>query len=229
MTEVKDREFVVPGDVIVSSMEYVPGRNCFRDGESICSKRLGLVHVDNRTITVVPLSGPYVPQFKDMVIGKVEDVHTNGWFVDIDSTVSAYLPISGVKGFIKSGTDLSRIFNVDDILYTQISSCTKQGINLSMLDIRARKLFGGKLVNIQSVKVPRLIGKQGSMISLIKQKTECNISVGQNGLVWIQGDNADVVTKVVKKVEKESHLEGLTDKIEKLLEDEMKSSKKESV
>jgi exosome complex RNA-binding protein Rrp4 len=44
MTELlkKEREFVIPGDEIVKSMEFLPGRNCFRDGDSIYSKKLGL-------------------------------------------------------------------------------------------------------------------------------------------------------------------------------------------
>lgn len=214
----QDHDFVVPGDKIVTSIEYLPGRNCFRDGESVYSKRLGIVSVENHVLSVVPLAGVYNPMMGDMIIGEVEDVHTSGWFINIDTPNSAYLPLSGVRGFIRSGTDLAKIYNVGDLIYAKVISCTRQGISVSMQDPRARKLFGGKVLNISPVKVPRLIGRQGSMISLIKRKTGCNVIVGQNGVVWIQGEKDTLVTEVVNKIDREAHIEGLTDRVEKFLE-----------
>ncbi len=212
-----EREFVVPGDKIVSSMEFLPGKNCFRDGESIFSKRLGVVHLENHVISVVPLSGGYMPQIGDMVIGEIEDVQANGWFVSLEAPYSSYLSLSGVRGYIRQGTDLTKIYNVGDLIYVKIVSVSKQGVGLSMQDDRARKLNGGKVILVEPVKVPRVIGKQGSMISLIKRKTGSNIIVGQNGIIWLQGGDETLATTVIKMVERESHKEGLTDTIEKFL------------
>ena len=217
----QDHDFVVPGDKIISSIEYIPGRNCFREGDSIYSKRLGIVNVENHVISVVPLAGVYTPQMGDMIIGEVEDVHTAGWFINIDTPGSAFLPLSGVRGFIRSGTDLARIYNVGELLYAKVFTCTRQGINISMQDPRARKLFGGKVINISPVKVPRLIGRQGSMISMIKARTGCNVIVGQNGVVWIQGEKDALVTEVVNKIDREAHIEGLTERIEKFLDNNL--------
>ncbi len=217
----QDHDFVVPGDKVISSIEYIPGRNCFRDGDSIYSKRLGIVNIENHVISVVPLAGIYTPQMGDMIIGEIEDIHTAGWFINIDTPFSAFLSLSGVRGFIRSGTDLSKIYNVDDLIYAKVVSCTKQGISLSMQDTRARKLFGGKLLNISPVKVPRLIGRQGSMISMIKSMTGCNVIVGQNGVVWIHGEKDTLVTEVINKIDREAHIEGLTDRVEKFLQDNL--------
>jgi len=213
----QEREFVVPGDKIVSSMEYLPGKNTFRDGDSIYSKRLGIVHLENHVISIVPLSGGYNPQIGDMVIGEIEDAQANGWFVNLEAPYSSYLSLSGVRGYIRQGTDLTTIYNVGDLIYVKIVSVSRQGIGLSMQDDRARKLAGGKVINVEPVKVPRVIGKQGSMISLIKRQTGSNIVVGQNGIVWIQGGDENLATTVIKMVEMESHKEGLTDMIEKFL------------
>ncbi len=222
-----ERDFVVPGDEIVNSMEFLPGRNTFRDGNSIYSKRLGLVHVENHVVSIVPLSGGYIPLVGDMVIGEVTDVQSNGWIINIDSAYDAYLPLSGVRQFIRQGTDLSKIYAIGDIVYAKVSVASGNSLNVSLQDIRARKLVGGKLMQISPVKVPRLIGKQGSMISLVKERTGCNIYVGQNGIIWVFGDNYDLVTEVLRKIEKESHHEGLTDSIQKLLEE--KGIKKQEV
>src|SRR3989338_2389582 len=190
--EGKEREFVVPGDEIIKSMEYLPGRNCFRDGDSIYSKRLGIIHIENRVISVIPLVGSYVAEMGDIVIGEVEEIQSSGWIININTANSAYLPLSGVRGFIRSGTDLSRIYNFGDLLYTKILSGGKQSLAITMQDIRCRKLLGGKIMEIDPTKVPRLIGKKGSMISMIKEKTGCSIFVGQNGVVWLKGENEDV-------------------------------------
>jgi exosome complex component RRP4 len=215
----KEREFVIPGDRIVKSMDYLPGRNCFREGDSIYAKRLGIVSVNNRVISVIPLNTVYIPKFGDMVIGEVVDIQENGWIVNIDSPCNAYLPLSGVREFIDTTkTRLSSVYAVGDLIYAKISQVTDSDhVQLSMKDMMSRKFRGGRLVRINPAKVPRLIGKQGSMIKLIKDKTECRISVGQNGPVWLEGGKEDMAIKAIYLVEEESYIDGLTDKVSELL------------
>lgn len=217
--EKKDKTVVLPGDRIIESMEYLPGRNCFRDGDSIISKRLGLAHFKGHVIEVVPLSGMYVPEIGDMVIGEVEEVQHAGWVVDINSPYQAFLPLSGVAEFIDPAkTDMSKIYKKGDMIYGKISLVSPaKSIHISMQAPKTRKFTGGRMLRISPVKVPRLIGKQGSMINLIKDKTGCMISVGQNGLIWLQGEHEELAARAIEEIEKKSHIEGLTDHIEKML------------
>ena len=57
------------------------------------------------------------------------------------------------------------------------------------------------------------------MISLIKTKTNCEVTIGQNGLVWMKGtpEGEMQAEQAIRLVEKKSHLEGLTDKVEAFL------------
>jgi exosome complex component RRP4 len=215
----KEKDVVLPGDSIVDSMDYLPGRNCFREGSSIVSKRIGLVYFKNRVIEVVPLAGMYMPEPEDMVIGVVENVERNGWAININSPYQAFLPLSGVREFIDPmKTDLSKIYGSGDVIYGKVTMVSPaKNIHVSMQDVKTRKFSEGRIVKISPVKVPRLIGKQGSMINLIKNKTDCRISVGQNGLVWLQGEKETLAVKAIKTIEKRSHTDGLTDYIEKLL------------
>ncbi len=66
------------------------------------------------------------------------------------------------------------------------------------------------------------------MIKLIKDATECRITVGQNGLCWIQGEpeNEMLAAETIKLVEEKAHTEGLTDEISKFLEKKTKGKKK---
>ncbi len=215
-----EKEVVLPGDSIIESMDYLPGKNTFRDGNAIVSKRIGLVYFKGRVIEVIPLAGVYTPNVGDMVIGEVKEVQHSGWIVDVCSPYEAFLPLSGVREFVDPGKmDMSRIYAKGDIIYGKISLVSPaNSIHITMQDQKARKFDGGRVVKINSVKVPRLIGKMGSMINLIKDKTGCRISVGQNGLVWLQGENENLAVKVIKTIEEKSHSEGLTNYIEKLLE-----------
>jgi exosome complex component RRP4 len=218
--ETRERKVVLPGGRIVESIEYLPGRNCFRDGNSIYSKRLGVVYYRGRVIDVVPLSGKYMPEIDDMVIGTVEEVQYSGWIVNINSPYKAFMPLSGVRGFIDPArTDISKIYGIGDLIYAKVMDVTPmKDIKISMKDPSTRKFENGRMVRISPVKVPRVIGKQGSMITMIKDKTGCRISVGQNGVIWIQGEKENLAARVIMEIEENSQISGLTDHISKLLD-----------
>jgi len=213
-----NRDFVVPGAEIVKSMDYVPGRNCFRDGESIIAKRLGLASIDGRVASVIPLSGVYIPRIGDMVIGKIAEIQSSGWILNINSCFDAYLPLSNVNEFIDTKrTPLDKYYAIGDVLYVKVVVVNGDSIHVSMQDSRSRKLYGGRITTISSAKVPRLIGKNGSMINLIKEGTNSRIRVGQNGFVFIEGGDINLAIKAIDLIEDMSHTDGLTDKISDIL------------
>jgi exosome complex component RRP4 len=90
-----------------------------------------------------------------------------------------------------------------------------------------RKLIGGRIISVNPYKVPRIIGKMGSMVNLIKDHTKCIITVGQNGLIWINGEpkNELIAVNTIRKIEREAHTSGLTDKIKEYLEKSYKNEK----
>jgi len=117
-----------------------------------------------------------------------------------------------------SRTDISRFFDKDDVIFCKISKVTKgKTIQVTMRDYGSKKLYGGIIIKIIPSKIPRIIGKGGSMIQLIKDKTKCDIYTGQNGVVWIRGDNKTKAIEAILTIERESHIVGLTEKIEKML------------
>ena len=55
------------------------------------------------------------------------------------------------------------------------------------------------------------------MINLIKEKTGCNITIGQNGWVWVKGQSIDseiLARKAVEFVATQINVLGLTEKME---------------
>ncbi|MBS3113575.1 RNA-binding protein [Candidatus Woesearchaeota archaeon] len=219
---VKDKDISVPGETLAVGMDILPGMGTYRDGEKIIANRLGLAMIEGRTIKLIPLSGRYIPKTGDTVICKVIDVGFNGWRLDTNSAYSAMLSMKDATSeFIARGANLTQYYDLGDYIVCKIVNVTSQKlIDVTMKGPGLRKLKGGRVIEVDSNKVPRIIGKQGSMVIMIKDATNCNISVGQNGLIWIDGEpmNELLAIQTIRKIEKESHLSGLTDKIKEFLD-----------
>ena len=217
---VKDKDIVVPGEVLAVGMDFLPAGGAFREGEKIVSSQLGLVNISNRLIKLIPLTGKYLPKKGDTVIGKVVTMTFSNWFIDIGCQNEGVMSLRDTSEFIDKGADLSQYYNFGDVVIAQVAKVTRGAIDLTMRGPGLRKLAPGKLVKVTPSKVPRIIGKEGSMITLIKDKTECKIIVGQNGVVWIQGTpEAEMLAyQAIKLIQEKAHMEGLTDEISKFLE-----------
>jgi exosome complex component RRP4 len=221
-----EKEVVLPGELIEEKKGRKVGNGTYFEGEKVFAKVLGIPRVDENEITVIPLSGVYLPSAGDKIIGVVETVEISGWMIEINSPYTAFLPLSeGVAGFVDTQrADLSRHYDIGDVIFCRVSRVTKnKTTQVSMREIgygreeEFIKLFGGIVVKVTPSKVPRIIGKGGSMITLIKNKTKCDIVIGQNGLVWIRGEDKAKAIEAILTIEKESHTTGLTERIEKML------------
>ena len=221
---VKNKDIAVPGEILAEGMDNLPGEGTYRDGEKIVAGRLGLVMVDGRAIKLIPLSGRYIPKTHDTIIGNVEDITFSGWRIDTNSAYSAMLSMKdATSDYIARGADLTKYYDLGDYVVCEVVNVTSQKlIDVSMKGPGLKKLDGGRVIKVNPNKVPRIIGKQGSMVSMIKDATGCRIVVGQNGLVWIDGDPKGELTvvKTIQKIEEESHTTGLTDRIKEFLENE---------
>ena len=218
----KDKDLVVPGDVLAEGMDYLPSGGAIREGDKIVANHLGLVSLDKRFIKVISLTGKYVPRRGDTVIAEVVDMGFSGWYLNIGGPYEASLMMRDVAEFVERDSDLSQIFNFGDIVIAKVDKVIRyKNINLTTKGPGLRKITGGRIISIIPSKVPRVIGKQGSMVQLIKDQTGCNIIVGQNGRVWIEGKNSEEefrATEAILKIQEESHTDGLTDKIKAFLE-----------
>ncbi len=220
---VTERDVVIPGEVLAEGMDFLPGDNTYRDEDKIYAKIMGLVNVSGRVVRITPLAGPYVPKIGDKIIGRVTDITMSGWRVDTATAYSAFLNVKdATTRFVKKEEDLSQILAIEDYIVVNIVNVTSQNlIDLTMKEPGLYKITGGRVIRVNAQKVPRVIGKQGSMISMIKQKTGCEITVGQNGLIWVKGtpENEHRTELAIKLVEEKSHLEGLTERVGKFLEE----------
>ena len=224
---VNEKDIAVPGEDLAEGMDYLPALGTYRDKEAIVASYFVFVSISGRLVKVIPLSGRYNPRRDDIVIGMVADMTFSNWFVDVDYATEAVLSSKETGEYVQRGTDLSQIYGIGDYIIARVMGVSKQkAIDLSMRGPGLRKITNGRIIKVDSVKVPRIIGKEGSMISLIKEKTGCRIMVGQNGKIWIQGDDIKkerVAVTAINMINEKPHINGLTDKIKEFLEKELKN------
>ncbi len=216
------RKAVIPGEVIKEDENSLPGEWTEKKGNKIIALRYGLAEEVGRLIKVIPLSGPYQPRKGNIVIGQVELITFNGWIIDIRTFENAFLPLSEIPRYINKES-MEDILDIGDTVIAKVRNVGKRGVELSLKSRGLGRVEEGIIFKINSNKVPRVIGKEGSMINLIKKNTECDIIVGQNGFIWVKGDSIEkelLAKKAIMFVAEKSHITGLTEEIIKWFEKE---------
>jgi exosome complex component RRP4 len=216
------RKVVIPGEEITSEEGYLPGEYTEKRGSSIVSLRYGLAEESNKLVKVIPLSGAYIPRRGNVVIGKVELLTGNGWVFDIGGADNGFLSLNEVPRYVNQNA-MDEVFRIGEMAVLKIWNIGPKGIDLSIKSRGLGRMDEGIVFKVNPNKVPRIIGKEGSMIKLIKDNTNCDITVGQNGFVWIAGDNVDdelFAKKTIEYVVENSFVEGLTENVEKWFEEQ---------
>ncbi|MBR9706300.1 RNA-binding protein [Candidatus Pacearchaeota archaeon] len=217
-TNKKQRKIVIPGEIIVSAEDHLPGDFTRKEDGNIIANRYGLVDDSGRIIRIIPISGAFEPRRGNTVIGRVEDITFNGWVIHIGGPYTAFLPLAECPRYIDRKA-INEFATIGDVLNLKIWGIKKGSIDLTLKSRGLGKLEGGRVIKINSHKVPRVIGKEGSMINLIKNSTNTEITVGQNGFIWIKGDfeGEKRAEEAINLVVKEATSTGLTEKIEEFL------------
>ncbi len=220
----KDKDIVVPGELLAQGMDFLPSSGTYRQDSNIMAERLGILVVEGKVLKTIPLSGRYLPKRNDVIVGRVHDILMSGWRIEFNSPYTAVLNLKDATyDFIARQANLTKYFNLDDYLVCKIINVTSQNlVDVTCKGPGLQKLRGGRIVTVNTHKVPRIIGKHGSMVTMLKNATNCQITVGQNGLIWIKGDPKSelIAVNTIIKIEAESHISGLTERIKRYLEEQ---------
>lgn len=221
----KIREIVLPGEEIVLG-ENKPGNGIYIDNGKAIVEYLGVKSIKSGYVNIIPLSGKYQPQKGDKVIGKVVDILSSNWVVDINAPYLAPLHVNDTPWKVEFG-DTSRYLNIGDTILAKVMSVNEvKQVWLTLKEPGLRKLQGGHVITVSPTKVPRIIGKDGSMIKILKEMTDSKIYVGQNGIIWVDGTTDSILRVVgaIRLIEKEAHIIGLTDRVKEFLSKSKKGS-----
>ncbi len=196
------KKFIFPGDLIGEGKIQING--VYYSKGNTYSSVVGMYDDEERRIIV--FNGPYEPKVGDVVVGVIEDIRGSGYSMNIGLAINTFI----------SSRDFRERINYGDIIVAKISNVDEGDSSIELTEPSLLK--GGIIINISPFKVPRVIGKKGSMLDQIKNKTESKIIVGKNGWVWIRDGNVLLTKNAILKIEKEAHTSGLTDKIAEYLE-----------
>ncbi len=217
------RKYVIPGDVITTG-PFRPEQNVTQDGDRIIATAVGISEIYDDTVRVISLTGKYVPKISDLVIGKVNSHTSLSWELDIHSCYVGFLPATDVFGrdFSAHADELTSKLDKGDLVAARIANFDRTRDPLvTIADRDLGKIESGELIKISPSKVPRLIGKRGTMIQTIEVATGATITIGQNGWVVVSCENSDGLLKAIKAIQmidKQAHIANLTDKIKSMLE-----------
>src|SRR5919197_995033 len=216
------RRYVIPGDKIAEG-NFRPLMNVIKFDNALIATRIGIAETGRDGVKVIPLSGVYIPRVNDLVIGKIVDHSSLSWEVDINSCFYAHLPAQDVfgRGFSPARDDMTRHFAIGDMITARIMAFDRtRDPMLTVQDRDLGKIPRGEALKISATRVPRLIGKRGSMIQTIEQATQTRILIGQNGIVVVTGrtpEGIKLAVRAIKMVEEEAHTANLTQRIKVLL------------
>jgi exosome complex component RRP4 len=226
------KQIVTPGETLAEG-EYVAGDNTYKENDKVCAARTGIVDYQNKIVNVVALKAFYIPRMGDTIIGTVREVGFNGWEVDINAPYTAMLRAQDVlaRQFKPQKDDLAQVLNKGDLVVAKIASYDRtHDPQLTVGEPGLGKITRGEIIKVTPTKIPRVIGKKGSMISVIKQETGCQIILGLNGVILVTGkslEDEQLALMAISKIDEESHTSGLTDRITQMLKEE-KSKREEN-
>jgi exosome complex component RRP4 len=198
--ELSERRIVLPGEKVFDSSRQTD--SCIKDGNGTYATSVSVAYGDR----VVPLKGVYVPTQGERVIGIISDLNFHGYRVDINS------PYDGKLSDQETLEDLGLgdVVTAGVQIVTETNECTL---------IEPQRLSGGDILEVPAVKVPRIIGRQGSMLKTIKDLAGTDVFVGKNGRVYLKNGNVSLAAQAIMKICRESHTSGLTERVTSFLKE----------
>jgi len=195
------KRIIVPGEVVFEFPKRVEGT--FVEGGKTYASTISLLSDDR----IIPLKGRYLPKVGDLVIGIVKEEKFNGYVLDINSPYDGQL----------DARESRETFELADVLSVEIIEVNE--VHEAVLG-RPRRLWGGEILDIEPVKVPRVIGRNASMLTALRQYTKSDVIVGKNGRIYLKGGDVALATIAILKICREAHLSGLTDRVIAFLQSE---------
>lgn len=203
---VRDREIVTPGQVL-SEDPRTAGAYTYVQGGKVYAAVAGIIQLRDSRINILPAKSPYKPHESDHVVGIIIDSKPSHFEVDLGWHLVGFLHNPGRRSKIR--------LQIGDVVYTQVKYSGIRGVFLEGGQ-KLVKIDKGLLIRVSPVKIPRIIGKKGSMLNVLNVESGCRLYVGRNGLIAIVGDSPEkefAVASAIRMIEEESHLPGLTERV----------------
>lgn len=221
--QIENDSIVTPGELLATGENFRKGNGVVQEGDQFLANMVGVLFVRDDELRIRPLKGRYYPKVGDKVLGEIVEVNLTSWVVDIRGPYKGFLLASNaIKGrFDPIKDDARRIYDVGDVIKAEVISFDRtRDPMLSTKFHRLGKVNKGRIIEVSPNHIPRIIGRKGSMVGMIKKASNSNITVAQNGRIWIQAPDKkseDLVIETIDMITRQAHTSGLTDRVQEFL------------
>ncbi|CAG7915662.1 unnamed protein product [Penicillium olsonii] len=164
---------VTPGEVVTDDPQWMRGHGTYMNplSTSIIATVAGNVQKTNKLLSVHPLRARYTPEIGDLVVGRIVEVQSKRWKVDVAAPLLAQLPLSAINlpgGILRRRTSADELqirtfFSEGDLVIAEVQSVHQDG----SASLHTRSLKYGKLRNGVFLAVTGT-GGSGSASSSVK-------------------------------------------------------------
>lgn len=199
------KAMITPGQIVTSDPQWMRGHGTFSDttdDTTIRSTLAGTIQKTNKLLSVVPLRARYTPEIGDLVIGRIVEVQSRRWKVDVAAPLLANLMLSSINlpgGALRRRTSVDELnvrsfFQEGELLVAEVQALFQDGSP----SLHTRSLKYGKLRNGYFLAVSGVGGGAGVVRSKrqiftlqTRRGGEVDVILGVNGYVWISKHAAE--------------------------------------
>ncbi|KAJ5397191.1 Ribosomal protein L27 [Penicillium cosmopolitanum] len=144
---------VTPGEIVTADPKWMRGHGTYMNplSTSIIATVAGKVQQTNKLLSVHPLRARYIPEIGDLVVGRIVEVQSKRWKVDVAAPLLAQLPLSAINlpgGILRRRTSADELqirtfFSEGDLVVAEVQSVHQDG----SASLHTRSLKYGKLRN----------------------------------------------------------------------------------
>ncbi|EEQ90276.2 hypothetical protein RJZ56_004994 [Blastomyces dermatitidis] len=219
---------VTPGEVVTDDPQWMRGHGTFTrpahnpfhittpststsTSNTIIATVAGTVQKTNKLLSVQPLRARYTPEIGDLVIGRIVEVQSRRWKVDVAAPLLAQLPLSAINlpgGILRKRTTADELqirsfFNEGDLLVAEVQAVHQDGAaSLHTRSLKYGKLRNGVFLAVGGMSAAGGVVRGSGVVRSRRQvwtfpashgAGEIDVVLGVNGYIWISkhvGDGA---------------------------------------
>ncbi|KAL6721476.1 Exosome complex component rrp4 [Lecanora helva] len=193
------KAIITPGETVTDDPQWMRGHGTYTypTTTTITSSVAGTLLRTNKLLSIRPLRAPYTPEIGDLVVGRIVEVQTKRWKVDLSAPLLAHLPLSAINlpgGILRKRTATDELairtfFSEGDLVVAEVQGIFPDGA----AGLHTRSLKYGKLRNGVFLAVSGMGGGGGVVRARRQVWTvqtghgggEVDVVLGVNGYIWI--------------------------------------------
>jgi exosome complex component RRP4 len=203
LTSTSRTSVVTPGETITSDAQWMRGHGTYipTDSTTIISTVAGHLHKTNKLLSVQALRARYTPEIGDLVVGRIVNVGTKKWSVDIAAPMLASLPLSAINlpgGILRRRTAVDELnirtfFSEGDLVVAEVQSLHQDNTaSLHTRSLKYGKLRNGLFSSLSGAGGGGVLSRRGGVVrskrqtfTLNTEAGEIDVVLGVNGYIFI--------------------------------------------